>query len=250
MRLAVPHPLTKNNLYRIICTIYQLSDTEGIVAVKIDLLKHLEKVPYFTITGFKQVLNADESDTQRVRELLSRWAKMGHVIRLKKGVYMTRRFYELHQNHALFTPAVSAIISPQSYVSLESILQRAGVITEVTYPLTAVTPKNTRKIENSLGTFVYRHIKLPLYTGFHQETFYGVIINQASVAKALFDFFYLRPLPRSLRTHNLNLAEDLRLSLGELASDVRDEFASYINLCNSPKMAFIHENLQRTIWQL
>jgi predicted transcriptional regulator of viral defense system len=217
--------------------------------MKIDRLKPLEKVPYFTITGFKQVLNADESDTQRVREMLSRWVKKGYVIRLKKGVYMTRRFYERHQNHASFRPAVSAIILPQSYVSLEYILQRAGVMTEVTYPLTAVTPKNTRKIENSIGTFLYRHIKLPLYKGFSQENFFGVLFNQASVGKALFDYFYLRPLPRSLRTHNMNLAEDLRLKLDELSSDVRGEFDDCIESSNSPKMMFIRENLRRTIWQ-
>ena len=217
--------------------------------MKIDRLEPLEKIPYFTIVGFKQVLNADESDTQRVREMLSRWVKMGHLVRLKKGVYMTRRFYELHRNHASFTPAVSAIILPQSYVSLDYVLQRAGVMTEVTYPLTAVTPKNTRMIENSLGTFAYQHIKLPLYTGFNQETFFGAIFNQASVAKALFDYFYLRPLPQSLRTHTINMAEDLRLNLDELASEVRDEFEEFIELSNSPKMMFIHENLRRTIWQ-
>jgi len=217
--------------------------------MKIDRLKPLERIPYFTITGFKQVLNANESDIQRVREMLSRWVKMGHIIRLKKGVYMTRRFYELHQSHASFRPMVSSIILPQSYVSLEYILQRDGVLTEITYPTTAITPKNTRTIENVLGTFAYRHIKLPLYTGFSQEVFFGIYFNQASVAKALFDYFYLRPLPRGLRKHKINLAEELRLNLDELSSEVRDEFKIYIDLSDSPKMKFIHENLRRTIWQ-
>ena len=217
--------------------------------MKIDRLKPLERIPYFTIIGFKQVLNANESDIQRVREMLSRWVKMGHIIRLKKGVYMTRRFYELHQSHASFRPMVSSIILPQSYVSLEYILQRDGVLTEITYPTTAVTPKNTRTIENVLGTFAYRHIKLPLYTGFSQEVFFGIYFNQASVAKALFDYFYLRPLPRGLRKHKINLAEELRLNLDELSSEVRDEFEIYIDLSDSPKMKFIHENLRRTIWQ-
>ncbi|MDO9546718.1 MAG: hypothetical protein Q7J07_08220 [Pelolinea sp.] len=217
--------------------------------MKIDLLKHFENIPYFTVAGFKQVLNAGESDSQRVRDMLSRWVKMGHIVRLKKGVYMTRRFYELRQSHTSFSPAVSSIILSQSYVSLEYILQRVGVMTDVTYPLTAITPKNTRKIENVLGTFAYRHIKLPLYSGFSRETFFGVIFNQASVAKALFDYFYLRPLPRSLRKHEFNLAEELRLNLDELTSEAKNEFGSYIELSNSPKMRFIHENLRRTIWQ-
>lgn len=219
------------------------------ISVKIDYLKPFDKIPYFTIAGFKQVLNAGEADTQRVRAMLSRWVKMGYIIRLKKGVYMTRRFFELHQMHASFTPAMSSIIMPQSYVSLEYVLQRANVLTEVTYPVTAITPKNTREIENALGTFVYRHIKSSLYIGFNQETFLGVIFNLASVSKALFDYFYLRPLPRSLRTHKINLAEELRLNLDELSLEERDEFEKYTEISDSPKMNFIHENLRRTIWQ-
>ena len=218
--------------------------------MKIDRLKPFEKIPYFTITGFKQIIEAEESSAQLVRENLSRWVKKGTIIRLKKGVYMTRRFYELNQNHTSFRPAVSAVILPQSYVSLEYVLQRAGVLTEVTYPITAVTPKNTKTINNSLGTFVYRHIKSQLYTGFTQKNFFGVIFNQASVAKALFDYFYFRPLPRSLRTHKIRIVEELRLNPGELPSVVRAEFETYIELSDSPKMEFINENLRRTIWQL
>jgi predicted transcriptional regulator of viral defense system len=217
--------------------------------MKIDRLKPLEKIPYFTIEGFKQILNADESRTQQIREMLSRWAKKGHVIRLKKGIYMTRRFYELHRDHASFTPAVSAIILPQSYVSLDYVLQRAGVTSDITYPLTAITPKNTRRIINSLGTFSYRHIKLPLYLGFRQEIFFGIMFNQASVAKALFDTFYLRPLPSGLRTHGIHLAEHLRLNLVELSTDVRLEFEEYIDQSKSSKMTFVLENLRRTVWQ-
>lgn len=217
--------------------------------MKVDQLKHLEKLPYFTITGFKQTLNIHESDTQQVRENLARWVKQGHLIRLKKGVYMTRQFYERHQNQADFRPAISAIITPQSYVSSEYMLQRAGILTEVTYPITAVTIKNTSQVENALGTFSYRHIKPTLYTGFSQETFLGVIFNQATVAKALFDYFYFRPLPRPLRTQQINLAEELRLNLAELPLEVRDEFQTYVELSASPKMTFIHENLRRTIWQ-
>jgi predicted transcriptional regulator of viral defense system len=222
---------------------------KALSVMKIDQLKPLEKVPYFTITGFKQVLGADEADTQRIREMLSRWVKKRHIIRLKKGIYMTQRFYEQNQSHASFLPAVSSIILPQSYVSLDYVLQRAGILTDVTYPITAVTPKNTRLVENACGTFVFRHIKLPLYTGFSQDTFFGVIFHLASVAKALFDYFYLRPLPRGMRTHKINLAGELRLNLGALSSEVQREFADYSELCDSPKMKFIHENLRRIVWQ-
>jgi hypothetical protein len=217
--------------------------------MKLDLLKSFEKIPYFTTAGFKQVLNADdESDSQRALEMLSRWVKKGHILRLKRGIYMSRRFYEVYQNHVAFRPAVSAIILAQSYVSLEYVLQRAGILTEATYPVTAVTLKNTKTITNRLGTFVYRHIKLPLYKGFTQESFFGALFNQASVAKALFDYFYLRPLPRDLRTHKISLAEELRLNLDELHVNAQREFESYVEMSASSKMTFINQNLKKTVW--
>ena len=217
--------------------------------MKIELLKPLEKIPYFTISGFKQVLNAKEEDNQRVRETLWRWVKKGHVIRLKKGVYMTRQFYELHQSDVSFRPAVSTILLPQSYVSLEYVLQRAGVLTDLTYPITAVTQKNTKRINNVLGTFIYRHIKPMFYNGFNQGSLYGMVFNQATVAKALFDYFYLRPIPRHLRTKKTILTEELRLNLGEITLEGRDEFKKYIEMSESPKMMFVYKNLRKTIWQ-
>ena len=162
---------------------------------------------------------------------------------------MTLRFYELHRNEAAFTPAVSAILLPQSYVSLEYVLQRAGVLTEVTYPVSAVTTKNTRTIQNDLGTFVFRHIQPEFYTGFSQESFHGMLYHLASVPKALFDFFYLRPLPRPVRTRDFNLAEDLRLNLDEWQVEAREAFAGFVESSNSEKMRYIFNNFQRNIWQ-
>ena len=129
----------------------------------------LESLPYFTIQAFKQVVGAGEEQNQRVRELLSRWSKEGHILRLKRGVYMTQKFYLLHHNETEFNPAVSAIILPQSYISLQYVLQRYGILTEVTYAVTGVTQKNTRTIENQLGIYEYHHIKPELYKGFSPD---------------------------------------------------------------------------------
>lgn len=216
--------------------------------MKYDLLKSFANTPFFTVAGFKQILDADESESQRVREMLSRWVKSGHVVRLKKGVYMTHQFYEQHQGHPSFLPAVSAILSPLSYVSLEYILQHAGLLSEATYPITAVTLKNTHQISNIMGTFTYRHIRLPLYFGFNQDTFSGMIFNRATVAKALFDYFYFRPLPPGFQKHLFNLAEEIRLNLELLTSEMWAEFRSYIDASASPKMRFVLENLRRNKW--
>lgn len=216
--------------------------------MKNNVLERFDQIPYFTMTGFKQMIEADESQSQLVREMLSRWVKRGHIIRLKKGIYMTRLFYERHLGDASFAAVVSAILVPQSYVSLEYVLQRSGVLTEVTYPITAVTLKNTRKIKNDVGTFVYRHIKSSLYTGFEIENYFGVVFNQALSSKALFDYFYFRPMSRPLRTFEIDLAEELRLNVEEFSPEVRDQFGDYVEKSGSRKMAFVLDNLRRTVW--
>lgn len=75
--------------------------------MKTNLLHPFEPLPYFTIEGFRQASGMDSPEQARL--LLHRWARAGHILPLKKGVYMTRRFYELHRADAPFTPALSAM---------------------------------------------------------------------------------------------------------------------------------------------
>lgn len=218
------------------------------------ILSTFERLPYFTIEGFRQIAGDNVVDDAHARIALYRWVKAGHLIALKKGVYMHHRFYEQHRQDAAFAPAVSTILLPQSYLSLEYVLQQHGVLTEITYPVTAITIKNTRTIVNSLGTFVYRHMQPYLYSGFQIMGAYGVPYAQASVAKALFDYLYLRALPAVLEPQHYNLAEDLRLNLEELTLEERDEFAEYALMSKTirrggAKMWRILKNLEVHVWR-
>jgi hypothetical protein len=223
------------------------------------ILSPFERLPYFTIEGFRQIAGDDIVDDAHARTALHRWVKAGHLIALKKGVYMHRRFYELHRQDTAFSPVVSAILLPQSYLSLEYVLQQHEILTEITYPITAITIKNTHTILNSLGSFVYRHIQPDLYFGFQIMEAYGVPYAQASVAKALFDYLYLRPLPADLDPRRYNLAEELRLNLEELTRDERGEFAGYVTSSDIVrmgrmkmrriKMMRILNNLECTVWR-
>ena len=69
------------------------------------------------------------------------------------------------------------------------------------------------------------------------------------MAKALFDILYLRPLPRSFRSDDLDLAEDLRLNLDEFSPGDINEFKRHVEISDSEKMNFILDNLRRTVWQ-
>jgi hypothetical protein len=213
------------------------------------ILDSFEGLPYFTIEGFRQIAEKDVSDAAHARVALYRWVKAGHLIALKKGVYMHRRFYERHRQEAVFLAMVSAIILPQSYLSLEYVLQQHGILTEITYPVTAVTLKNTRTITNCLGTFAYRHIQLAFYRGFQIAEAYGIPFAQASIAKALFDYLYLRPLPGGMTSSHYNLAEELRLNLDEFTSTEREEFTSYVTTSGMIKMQQILKNLEVHVWR-
>jgi len=213
------------------------------------LLAPLSSLPYFTIEAVRQ-LNGDKNvAVGTLQTMLYRWMKVGQIIQLKKGFYMSRRFYELHRADADFAPAVSAILIPQSYLSLEYILQRNAILTEATYPISAITRKQTRVFENKLGTFTYRNIKEELYKGFTMSEYVGIPFYQASLAKALFDYLYLRTTRDYSREADYDLAEDLRLNLEEFSETDQLEFMEFVEISRSRKMDRILKNLRKNIWR-
>ncbi len=218
--------------------------------MKSENLSSLESFPYFTIEAVKQLLGDESVAAGTIQTALYRWMKAGQIIQLKKGVYMTRRFFEQHRADVDFAPMVSAILIPQSYLSLEYILQRSAILTEMTYPVTAVTLKQTRVFENKLGTFTYRNIKTDVYQGFKFSEYMGIPIAQATMAKALFDFLYLRPWKGSKRLAGYDLVEDLRLNLEDFSENDQVEFSTFVEISNSKKMDQILKNLRKTVWRL
>ncbi len=212
-------------------------------------LSSLESLPYFTIEAVKQLLGDDSAATGTIQTALYRWMKAEQIIQLKNGMYMTHRFYEMHRANINFAPMISAILIPQSYLSLEYILQRNAILTDMTYTITAVTLKQTRVFENKLGTFSYRHIKANIYQGFLFSEFMGIPIAQATVAKALFDFFYFRPLKSGRCLAGFDIAEDLRLNLENFSENDRIEFATFVEISKSKKMDQILKTLRKTAWQ-
>ncbi len=235
--------LKKRRSYRIIDNKCLLSYMK-----QIDL-SIFDPIPYFTTEAVRQLVDEEKLADGTIETNLYRWVRTGRVIRLKKGMYMTRRFYEQYRSNESFSPMVSAILIPQSYLSLEYILQRHGVLTEVTFPVTSITIKQNRVIENATGTYSYRNIKNDLYAGFSISEYMGIRIARASLGKALFDFLYLRPILLKGLLKNRNLAEELRLDLSEVPDEDREVFRQYVEDSRSPKMERVYSNLRRTTWR-
>jgi hypothetical protein len=214
-----------------------------------EILNTFNQIPYFTIEAVKQLYDAENLSEGSIQTSLYRWMNANHVIQLKKGIYMTRQFFERHRSDPDFSPMVSSILIPQSYVSLEFVLQRHAILTEITYPVTAITIKQTRVIENRLGTFSYRNIKEDLYTGFEFYDYLGIPFSLATLPKAIFDYLYLRPLSRVINSSKFNLIEDLRLNLDEISGQDQSHFSELVELSKSKKMQKILEIFRNTVWQ-
>ena len=217
--------------------------------MKREILNTFNHIPFFTIEAVKQLYGIEDLSEGSIQTSLYRWMKAGHVIQLKKGTYMTRSFYEQHRADPDFSPAISAILIPQSYVSLEFVLQRHAILTEIIYPVTAITTKHARIIENKLGTFSYRNIKENLYSGFNFYEYLGIPFSLATMPKALFDYLYLRPLSREINSSKFNLAEDLRLNLDEVSEQDQFQFTEFVEISGSKKMIKILKRLRNTVWR-
>jgi hypothetical protein len=217
--------------------------------MKTSFLLHFDSIPYFTIEAAKQILGDELTAAGTIPTSLYRAKKAGQIISLKKGVYMTRRFYERNRADPDFPLMVSAILIPRSYLSLEFILQRNGILTDVTHPITAITSAQTRVFENEMGSFTYRNIKNSLYRGYVVSEYWDVPCARATPGKALFDYFYLRPLRLLGRAMDYPLVEDLRLNLDEFPVVDQDEFASFVASSGSVKMNRILENLRKNVWR-
>ena len=70
------------------------------------------------------------------------------------------------------------------------------------------------------------------------------------MAKALFDFLYLRPWKGKSQLSRYNLAEDLRLNLEDFSEEEKSEFVELVETSKSEKMHQILKNLMETVWQL
>ena len=152
----------------------------------------LESLPYFDLMAVRQLFDYNETTA---RQTLARWSKKNKIIRLKKDLYISRDFYLSHYQDPDFSGFVSSVIQPFSYLSLDYVLQTYGILTEMTYPITGVTTKNTQVTTNQFGTFSYCHMRQDLFGGYEEKTVFGVPVKQAGLGKALFDYFYFRQMP-------------------------------------------------------
>lgn len=156
----------------------------------------IEKTGHYPFFG-QEVLSALEGSRASQNLQLNRWAKVGKVIRLKRGIYTLPKRYR----SAELSPRwlANTLYSP-SYLSLEYMLSWYDMIPERVAAITSITTLKTATFTNPLGRFVYRNLKKELFFGFEEikdEFQYPVLM--ATPEKALLDYIYLSPSWQSTR---------------------------------------------------
>lgn len=135
---------------------------------------------------------------------LSRWAKSGKLIQLRRGLYALA---EPHQKNPPHPFLVANRLKRASYISLQSALEHHGLIPEYVPSITSVTTGRPEALSTPLGLHIFKHIKKELFFGYQlMDLGSGQSAFIASAEKALLDLLYLTP-----GSDNLNYLRGLRL---------------------------------------
>ncbi len=130
----------------------------------------------------------------KTKYVLHKGVKEGWLVRLKKGLYALKSDLP---NEGIIA---NKLYKP-SYISLEYVLSKYGIIPESVYEITSVTTKPTRQFEIEGKIFSYTKIKQEAYQGF--RLIEGVL--EAEVEKALVDYLYLVNLGKKRINERLDL---------------------------------------------
>jgi predicted transcriptional regulator of viral defense system len=150
-----------------------------------ELLSIVEDEPVFETS----LLLSGNVDPVDVRRQISRWAGNGRLYRLRRGLYALAPPYRKVKAHPFVV--ANRMVRP-SYVSLQSALAIHGLILESVPVTTSITTGRPGEFSTPLGTFVFRHVRTPLFQGFREvemDTLQSAFV--ATPEKALLDLLYL-----------------------------------------------------------
>jgi len=202
--------------------------------------EELEALPFFNKKQAGMLIGKQAKNLDKKLEQLT---KMGYLLSFKKGLYTTSVYYEKN-NDSEFMEYIANSLRQPSYISLEYILARENMIPEMVYIVTSITTKTSRNYTNFLGTFTYKNIKNKLFVGYKEKKGESKIVYEATKAKALFDFLYLKKLENTKQ----ELTNDLRINWDNFSQKDLEEFAQYVQTSSSTKMATVLKVIKENVY--
>lgn len=147
-----------------------------------DFEKVMAGTPVFTANEAKNIFFNQEN----ILVQIAFWVKKGYLKKIEKGLYLL----STKENEIDPLTFASKIYAP-SYLSLEFMLNRYGIIPDIPWTYTSISSRKTKFFENSFGNFSYQQIKKELFTGYITESRGGISFNLATPEKTIMDFIYL-----------------------------------------------------------
>ena len=194
-----------------------------------NILLKLSKLPYFKTSNLEAFSSSLKKES--VYRKISRWHKKGAIIKLKNGFYVAKEYKERHSADLNYFYYLANILRYPSYVSGVFVLQNSGVLADVTAPITSMTTKTTRKYYSKLGNFVYYSISPKLYIGYERLLYNNEPIYVASLAKALFDYLYIKYYKTKMLPEVMAKRE--RLDISGFSKNNIAEFKKYCQMSNN-----------------
>ena len=190
------------------------------------LLKKARAYPIFSLEDCAKWFPEMRRPALHVR--LTRSVAETHLVRLKRGLYL------LNEEPFPHPFAIASRLDPQTIISLETVLNREGLMPDIPFATTAVTTQKTARYTiKPVGTFLFRHIKAPLVFGFKTESYPPYTVRVAQPEKALCDLLWFHRFERNPEGY----AEELRLSIPNTFSWRR--FRQYAKLFSHDGMSHI-----------
>jgi predicted transcriptional regulator of viral defense system len=182
-------------------------------------ITELKKINNLLIIS-KESLRQLEPNEQALNANIKYWVKKGDLIRIKKGRYILKSFFEKEEDKESYLEYLANKIYQPSYLSCEYVMQKYGLLTEAVYGITSITTRKTKTFTNQLGQFTYYSITPSLFFDFEIKKYRNADILIAKKQKAIFDFLYLRFLKNAEISEKA--VEELRINWenfnkGELA---------------------------------
>ncbi len=188
-----------------------------------DFLKQIQ-LPIFTAEQANRILPETEKAQANVQ--FSRWMKRGELRGLRRGLYMRvdRTIDEMVVANSLYQP---------SYISMETVLNTAGIMPDVSAEVTSITTGRPKKYITENGVFSYSKIARSLFFYEHlvESKIDGYMYKIASPEKALLDWMYVRRVhdltSSRIGWNNLDGRQLIHLSKS-YPNWVRKEIAQYV----------------------
>lgn len=147
----------------------------------LELRNELKDFPIFSLNEIRII------DPNFHRRRLNEWQDKGYIKKVIRGYYI---FSDLQLSEEILFKIANRIYSP-SYVSLESALSYYHLIPETVYGITSISTRRTYHFRTSIGEFIFRRAKPPLFFGYYLMSYKGQYLKMASIEKAILDYFYL-----------------------------------------------------------